>query len=74
MGVEEEEEEGPVWVQGGNQHKPEGGVGGGWLAAGGSGPPPCPHWLTSPAPALISMEGLGGMTKILFLLPALSRM
>ena len=23
MGVEEEEEEGPVWVQGGNQHKPE---------------------------------------------------
>lgn len=24
MGVEEEEEQGPVWVQGRNQHKPEG--------------------------------------------------
>lgn len=54
MGVEEEEEEGPVWVQGGNQHKPEGGVGGGWLAAGGIGPPPCPPlaYLPSPSPDL----------------------
>lgn len=37
VGVKEEEEERPVWVQGGNQYKPEGEVGRRWLATGGSG-------------------------------------
>lgn len=36
MGVEEEEEEGPVRVQRGNQHKPESAVDGGSLAVGRS--------------------------------------
>ena len=54
MGVKEEEEERPVRVQGGNQHKPGGEevvAVGRWLAAGEGGERPLPshlsQWLSS---------------------------
>lgn len=74
VGMEEEEEESPVWVQRGNQHKPECG-GRGILRCGQKWPltPHLPPWLSSPAPALPSVEVLGGVKRALFLLPALSR-
>lgn len=49
----------------------------GTLAVGGSGPFPSPvslAHLPAPAPALISVEVLGGLKRALFLLPALWRM
>lgn len=76
MGVEEEEEQGPVRVQGGNQHKPKGGREGnvtcGWEGGASSlSPVSLTHLL---AQALISMEMLDGLGRAIFLLPAVSRM
>ena len=75
MGVKEEEEERPVRVQGGNQHKPGGEevvAVGRWLAVGGSGlfPLTCPSGSPpNPSPALPQV--LSGVRRAVFLLPAL---
>lgn len=73
VGVEEEEEEGPVRVQGGNQHKPESGMGGRFLSVGRSGLFPLTS-LTCPSPSPDRHGDVGGVRRALFPLLGLSGM